>query len=102
MRTRLPAAVVLALLAVILVPGCGGSPTQPPPGTNPPTNPPANTLPAIDSIAVQGRRARQPARFAELREILDVTATVRDSETALEELIYQWSATAGTFSGTGR
>ncbi len=102
MRIRFPAAIVLALLTVIPVPGCGGSPTQPPPIINPPTNPPANTPPAIDSIAVQGRRVRQPARFAELRETLDVTATVRDSETALEELIYQWSATAGTFSGTGR
>lgn len=101
-----------ALLTLSLI-ACGGSkpPTQPqpPPTVNPPVNtdPPANTKPIIDSITVQGRRPRQPARFADIRETVDVSASVRDPETAVEELVYQWTATVGTatigtFTGTGR
>ena len=59
-------------------------------------------MPSIDAITAQGRRPRQPARFADLRETIDVSATVRDTETSLDELVYQWSATAGTFTGSGR
>lgn len=59
-------------------------------------------MPSIDSITVQGRRPRQPARFADVRDTVDVAATVRDAETPVDELVYQWTATAGTFSGTGR
>ena len=97
---------VAAAVLTVTVSGCGSDskpPTQPSPQP-PPVNidPPANTRPAIDSITVQGRRPRQPARFADVRETVDVTAAVRDTETPVEELTYQWSATAGTFSGTGR
>src|SRR5918993_1514043 len=101
-RARVLAAVALLALAVS---GCGDSkpPTQPPPPPPPVNNdPPANTRPAIDSITVQGRRPKQPARFADVREAIDVSAVVRDPETPIEELTYQWSATAGTFNGTGR
>ena len=56
----------------------------------------------IEGISVQGRRLLQPARMADLGEIVDVVATVRDAETNVDELTYQWTATAGTFSGTGR
>ena len=95
-----------AACVAILAAGCSDSkpPTQPPPVVNPPTNndPPANTRPAIDSISVQGRRPKQPPRFADVREIVDVSATVRDPETPIEELTYQWSATVGTFTGIGR
>lgn len=93
---------LLTLLAVVLNACSGGSPTQPPPPGPPVVTPPANALPSIDAIAVQGRRDRQPARFADLRETVDVTATVRDAETPIDELVYQWSASAGTFNGTGR
>lgn len=34
--------------------------------------------------------------------MIDVSATVRDAETPVDQLVYQWSATAGTFNGTGR
>lgn len=88
----------LALLAAGLQLACGGSPITPPP---PPPPPPVNSVPVIESIAVQGRRPRQPARFADLRETVDVTAAVRDAETPLDQLVYQWTATVGTFSGTG-
>jgi hypothetical protein len=98
---------VFAAVAVIAIVSCGGStpPTQPPPsGGNRPTNsdPPANTKPTIDSISAQGRRAKQPPRFADVRESIDVSATVRDPETPVDELTYQWTATLGTFNGTGR
>jgi hypothetical protein len=102
MRCRNVAAV--AVLALVVA-ACGGSPITPPPpnpNPNPNPNPPANALPSIESITVQGRRARQPARFADLRETVDVTAAVSDAETPVGELTYQWSATTGTFSGTGR
>jgi hypothetical protein len=59
-------------------------------------------MPVIASITVQGRRAGQPARFADVREAVDVAATVSDAETPIDELVYQWTATAGTFTGTGR
>jgi hypothetical protein len=92
---------VLALCACLLLAACGGSPTAPPPPPPPPP-PPANSLPSIDGIAVQGRRAGQPARFADVRETVDVVATVRDAETPVDELTYQWTATTGTFTGAGR
>lgn len=100
MRARVQASFVAAALLAAGLAACGGSPTTPPPP--PPVPPPANALPSIDGITVQGRRTRQPAQFADLRETVDVAATVRDAETSVDELAYQWSATAGTFSGTGR
>jgi hypothetical protein len=97
---------VVAALCAVAISACGGSPTSPKPPTTPtppPTiEPPANVAPTIESIAVQGRRLRQPPRFADLGETVDVTATVTDPETALDELTYEWTATAGTFSGAGR
>lgn len=40
--------------------------------------------------------------MADLGESVDVTATVRDAETNVDELTYQWTATAGIFTGSGR
>lgn len=96
-RECLPTAL---LASSCLVAGCGGAPpTTPPP---PPPPPPANSLPVIESMTAQGRRAGQPPRFADAGEALDVGATVRDTETAVDELVYQWSAPVGSFSGSGR
>ena len=97
------AAVIIAALAS----ACGGSPPTSPSPSNPPTppavvDPPANTAPSIDGITAQGRRPRQPARFADLREVIDLSATVRDLETPVEQMTYEWSAPAGRFEGTGR
>ncbi len=100
-RFTIPTAFVV-LTAALLSACSGSSPTTP---TPPPTGggtPPQNAVPSIDTITAQGRRTRQPARFADLRETIDVAATVRDSETSIDELVYQWSATAGTFTGSGR
>jgi len=94
----------ICVFALALLAGAcgGGSPTTPtPPNPNPNPNPPANAVPVVESITIQGRRAGQPARFADLQETIDVRATVTDAETPVGELTYQWSATAGSFSGTG-
>lgn len=101
MPSRSTLALTLAFVSCTLLSACGGSPTTPPPPP-PPVPPPANALPSIDGIAVQGRRSGQPARVADVRETVDVVATVSDAETPIDQLVYQWSATAGTFSGTGR
>ena len=92
-----------AVCAVLLA-GCGGkSPTTPTPGgggTGGQTAPP-NAPPVIDSIAVQGSRANEPANFADVSEAVQVTATVHDAETSPDKLQYQWTADAGTFAGSG-
>lgn len=62
---------------------------------------PQNALPVIESLTARGSRARQPANFADLGESITVRATVADEETAPEDLEYEWSATLGTFSGSG-
>ena len=58
-------------------------------------------MPVIESITVQGSRPQQPPSFADLSEIVDVTAQVRDDETAVDQLQFTWTASAGSFSGTG-
>jgi hypothetical protein len=106
------AALTCLLVAVVASAGsCGGSnigPTPPPGGGNGGNgggggnpNPPANTQPVIETMTVQGTRPRQPANFADLGESIAVSAKVRDEETAVDQLVYAWTATAGTFSGTG-
>ncbi|MGE0705009.1 MAG: IPT/TIG domain-containing protein [Vicinamibacterales bacterium] len=62
----------------------------------------ANTAPIIQGIAARGTRQNEPPRFADLSEVINVTATIVDSETPASLLEYRWSAPAGTFSGDGR
>jgi hypothetical protein len=100
MRARLCVGLWMAFTLCLALAACSGSPTSPP-APPPPSPLPANALPSIEAIAVQGRRPQQPARFADVRETVDVRATVRDAETPVEELTYEWRATAGTFVGTG-
>jgi len=101
---RLRAASVAVALAFTLA-SCGsGTPPYTPPTAVPPPpvqQPPANKLPVIDSVTVQGTRAKEPANFADLNEAVPVVAKVHDEETAADQLDYQWSATLGTFTGTG-
>jgi hypothetical protein len=105
-------ALLTCLLAAVVgsAASCGGStpitPTPPPGsggggggGGNP--TPPANNPPVVESITVQGTRAKQPANFADLGESIQVSAKVRDDETAVDQLVYTWTATTGTFTGTG-
>ena len=56
----------------------------------------------IESITVQGSRTQQPPSFADLSEVIAVSAQVRDDETAVEQLQVTRTASAGTFSGSGR
>ena len=96
-------ALAAMLLAAIVSTACGSStpPTQP--NTPPPVvTPPANSMPAIASITIQGKRPRQPARFADASEAVDVSVSVTDAETPVDELTYEWTSPVGTFSGTGR
>jgi hypothetical protein len=88
------------LLGGVLIAACGSSPSAPAPPPPPPP-PPANALPIIESIQVKGRRPNEPANFADVSETIDVVAAVHDNETPIGELEYQWTATAGTFEGTG-
>lgn len=101
--TRTVRAGALAVsLALVSMAGCGGpSPGPTPPPPPPPPPPPVNNPPVIESITVQGSRPRQPANFADVGESIAVSAKVRDDETATEQLQYNWTASAGTFAGTG-
>lgn len=64
--------------------------------------PPANVPPVIDSFTVQGTRAaKEPSNFADVGETVPIVAKVHDDDTPAAQLEYQWSATAGTFSGSG-
>ena len=92
-----------ALLGLVLVAACGGSPTGPGPSPPPPPPPPpANSLPVIESITVQGSRPQEPPSFADLSEVVEVSAEVRDAESAVDQLQFNWSSSSGSFSGTGR
>jgi hypothetical protein len=98
---RFVAASLACVLCGVLIAACGASPAGPitPPPDN--TPPPSNALPIIESIHAKGRRPNQPADFADLSETVDVAASVGDDETAVENLELHWSASAGTFEGTG-
>jgi hypothetical protein len=95
------------ILAAGLSSACGSSPSapSPPPGNGgggtPPPPPPANNPPVIESLKIQGTRPNEPANFADAGEAVPVTAEVKDAETPAAQLTYNWSATAGTFTGSG-
>lgn len=60
-----------------------------------------NDPPVIQNITALGLRPNQPPNFADLSEEIVVTATVTDKESPADRLVYEWSATGGSFSGTG-
>jgi hypothetical protein len=75
---------------------CGGPPAGPTPPPPPPPPPVVvNTAPVIRSIRVAASRV-------EVDQDVDVTAEVEDAETNPDQLTYEWTATAGTFTGSGR
>ena len=78
-----------ARAAVSLVAACSGSPAVPPPVVN-------NTPPTIESVTIAGTRA-------EADQDIQVTASVKDTETPVDQLTYTWSAMprGGTFTGSG-
>jgi hypothetical protein len=100
MTARVATGFVAAAGMSLLIVACGGSPIAPPPPP-PPPQPPANNPPVIESVTIQGTRANEPSNFADASEIVEITARVRDDETATDQLQYVWSAAEGTFAGTG-
>jgi IPT/TIG domain len=60
-----------------------------------------NAPPVIASISVKGSKPREPSQFADIDETVSVSAVVTDGETPVSQLLIDWSADAGTFSGTG-
>ena len=103
--SRLQAArVALATVAALAAVACGGngpSGPTPPPGGGGNQTPPPNNPPVIESLSLRNARLRVPANFADVSDTIEVAAQVRDDETATAQLQFQWSATNGTFSGTG-
>jgi hypothetical protein len=96
---RISTAIVAAgVLTGLLLAACGGSngPTPVPP---PPLPPPlggvsVNLAPAIEAIAVSAERT-------EVDNEITLTASVKDDETPVDQLKFEWKADAGTFSGEG-
>jgi hypothetical protein len=98
---------LIATAGALIVAACGGSAVQPGPipgggGNGGSSTPPPNNPPTIDAITIQGTRPGQPPNFGDLSEGIPIAATVRDDETAVDQLQYSWTAPVGTFSGTGR
>lgn len=60
-----------------------------------------NQPPVIESITARGARSNEPENFADLSEEVTVTGTVTDAESTADRLVYEWSGTDGTFTGTG-
>ena len=99
--------VVAGIGAGVLVVACGGSPSSPGPSVQPQPTPqpvapaPPNNPSVIDSITARGRRSKEPAKFADVGETIDLAAKVHDDETPIDELEFQWSAPSGSFEGSG-
>jgi hypothetical protein len=91
----------VALLIAFGLAACGGdTPTRPGP-TQPAPPAPTNTAPTIDAVTTQNSRLAGPSGYIDATDILTVSATVRDQETPVEQLQYNWTATLGSFTGTG-
>jgi hypothetical protein len=88
------------VLVCCLTSGCGGSSSSPTPvsqssSSRPPsTGASVNIAPVIESISASSDRAEVDAEIT-------MTAVVKDEETPIEQLKFDWKADAGTFSGDG-
>jgi hypothetical protein len=60
-----------------------------------------NPPPVISSLVVQSTRTNAPSNFADVGEEVVATATVQDAQTPVSQLVFEWSADGGTFTGTG-
>ena len=102
-RSRWAVASALAAGLALGLASCGGhGPTQPTPGGNGSNQqPPPNNVPVINAITARGTRPNEPSNFADLGETIELAAQVHDDETPADQLQYEWSATQGTFTGTG-
>ena len=55
----------------------------------------------ITSITVQGTKRNEPPAYSDVGETVPVSAVVTDAESNVDSLQYNWTATLGTFTGTG-
>jgi hypothetical protein len=62
---------------------------------------PPEQPPVITAVVARGTRPNEPADFADLGEEIVVTASAQDPDTPSDQLTFEWSAEAGTFSGSG-
>jgi hypothetical protein len=95
---------ILAAVLTLSLAGCGGDDPAPrgPTSPVPPGPGPTNSAPTIDSVTTQVTRLTGPSSYIDASDTLTLTATVRDTETAVEQLQFNWSASVGgTFTGTG-
>jgi len=97
---RLAASIVAVALAGFFFFACGGASNSPTPVTppsssgGPSSGPSVNLAPVIESITSSSERV-------EVDSEITLTANVKDQETSIDQLTFQWKATAGTFSGDG-
>src|SRR4051812_169092 len=92
----LPLACASALIAA-----CAGAPLAPtaPPGASAPASGPSVAIvPSVSGVTIQGRRPRQPPNFADLGELIDVSARLTASTGAVT---YEWTAPLGRIEGNG-
>jgi hypothetical protein len=83
------------LAAILAVGSCGGSGSQPvSPGPIAQPIATVNTPPSIESIVASSSRT-------EVDTDVTLTATVKDAETAISQLKFEWKADVGTFTGEG-
>lgn len=61
----------------------------------------SNAPPLITRIRARGTRPGIPYQFADLGEEINIAATVEDPDTPVDQLVYEWKATAGTITGSG-
>lgn len=98
-RRRAALAIAAALGGIVLY-ACGAAPNSPggvptpPISISPGSGPAQNSAPVIESIAVSSERT-------EIDGEITVTADVKDVETPLDQLRFEWKADQGTFSGEG-
>ncbi len=78
-----------------VTPPTGPTPISPNPNTVPGPAPTPNNPPRILAVIVSTERA-------EVGDQVTVTANVSDDETPADSLKYEWTAPAGSFTGTGR
>jgi hypothetical protein len=96
---RFVATVVAGCLTLVFV-ACGGSsnspsPVTPPSGSGGPSaGPSVNLAPVVESITLSSDRV-------EVDSEITLTANVKDQETPVDQLRFEWKAPAGTLSGDG-
>jgi hypothetical protein len=88
---RYAGALTIAAAIAAALPACGGSPTNPGP---PSPSPSPNQAPVIESITASAERV-------EVDTDVTLAASVRDAETPVDRLVFEWAADVGTFTGQG-